>query len=108
MVLGSTVLVFLGLLLLSMPIVFCLGASAVVGLLLERTLYTLLVALNSVPKVALAPLFLIWFGLGLGSKVAVGFSLSFFIVLSSMRFHSSIRTRLCFVAASTSAIPQGE
>ena len=34
MVLAVTVLVFVALLLLSMPIVFCLGASAVVGLLL--------------------------------------------------------------------------
>ena len=32
---------------------------------------------------SLAPLFILWFGLGLGSKVAVGFSLTFFIVLSS-------------------------
>jgi NitT/TauT family transport system permease protein len=43
----------------------------------------LLMGLNSLPRVALAPLFIIWFGLGLGSKVAVGFSLTFFIVLSS-------------------------
>ena len=35
------------------------------------------------PRIALAPLFLIWFGLGIGSKIAIGFSLTFFIVLSS-------------------------
>ena len=40
-------------------------------------------ALNAMPRIALAPLFLIWFGLGLGSKIAVGFSLTFFIVLTS-------------------------
>jgi NitT/TauT family transport system permease protein len=40
-------------------------------------------ALNVMPRLALAPLFILWFGLGLTSKVAVGFSLSFFIVLSS-------------------------
>jgi NitT/TauT family transport system permease protein len=40
-------------------------------------------ALNAMPRIALAPLFIIWFGLGLGSKVAVGFSLTFFIVLTS-------------------------
>lgn len=40
-------------------------------------------ALYSIPKIALAPLFIIWFGLGLGSKVAVGVSLTFFIVLTS-------------------------
>lgn len=39
--------------------------------------------LNAMPRIALAPLFLLWFGLGVGSKIAVGSSLSFFIVLSS-------------------------
>jgi NitT/TauT family transport system permease protein len=43
----------------------------------------ILMALNAMPRIALAPLFLIWFGLGLGSKIAVGFSLTFFIVLTS-------------------------
>ena len=38
-------------------------------------------ALNALPRVALAPLFLLWFGLGVASKVALGFSLTFFIVL---------------------------
>lgn len=40
-------------------------------------------AFNAMPRIALAPLFLMWFGLGVGSKIAVGFSLTFFIVLSS-------------------------
>ena len=39
--------------------------------------------LNAMPRIALVPLFLLWFGLGIGSKVAVGFSLTFFIVLSA-------------------------
>lgn len=42
-----------------------------------------LMVLNAMPRIALVPLFLLWFGLGLGSKIAVGFSLTFFIVLSS-------------------------
>ncbi|MGE0850503.1 MAG: ABC transporter permease [Hyphomicrobiaceae bacterium] len=40
-------------------------------------------ALNALPRIALAPLFLLWFGLGISSKIALGFSLTFFIVLSS-------------------------
>ncbi len=40
-------------------------------------------ALNALPRIALAPLFILWFGLGLGSKVALGLSLTYFIVLSS-------------------------
>ena len=35
------------------------------------------------PRIALAPLFLLWFGLGIGSKIAVGMSLTFFIVLAA-------------------------
>jgi len=42
-----------------------------------------LTLLNAMPRIALAPLFLLWFGLGIGSKIAVAVSLTFFIVLSS-------------------------
>lgn len=37
-------------------------------------------AANSMPRVILAPIFSIWFGLGIGSKVALGVTLVFFIV----------------------------
>ncbi|MEQ1806326.1 MAG: ABC transporter permease [Burkholderiaceae bacterium] len=37
-------------------------------------------ALNSMPRVILAPIFSVWFGLGLASKVALGITLVFFIV----------------------------
>jgi NitT/TauT family transport system permease protein len=37
-------------------------------------------ALNSMPRVILAPIFAVWFGLGIASKVALGFTLVFFIV----------------------------
>lgn len=36
--------------------------------------------LNALPRVVLAPIFLLWFGLGIWSKVALGFTLVFFIV----------------------------
>lgn len=77
--LGATVIAFL----------IGSGAALVVGLLfvsaprLERFLDPYFSALNVMPRIALAPLFLLWFGIGIGSKVAVGCSLTFFIVLSS-------------------------
>jgi NitT/TauT family transport system permease protein len=37
-------------------------------------------ALNSMPRIILAPIFSVWFGLGIGSKVALGVTLVFFIV----------------------------
>lgn len=64
-------------------------AAVVAGLLfmmmpgLHRAADPYLTLLNAMPRIALAPLFLLWFGLGVGSKVAVGFSLTFFIVLSA-------------------------
>jgi len=53
------------------PIHFRTDGRVLVERVLENTLFTLLVALNSVPKVALAPLFIIWMGTGLSSKVAI-------------------------------------
>ena len=37
-------------------------------------------ALNAMPRVVLAPIFMVWFGLGIWSKVALGVTLVFFIV----------------------------
>jgi len=70
---------------------FGLGSLAAVGVglvfaaypIVERIVQPGLTGLNALPRVALAPLFLIWFGLGITSKVALGFSLTFFIVLAS-------------------------
>jgi NitT/TauT family transport system permease protein len=49
----------------------------------HRAVEPYLTLMNAMPRIALVPLFLLWFGLGIGSKVAVGFSLTFFIVLSA-------------------------
>jgi NitT/TauT family transport system permease protein len=42
-----------------------------------------MVALNAMPRVVLAPLFILWFGLGLFSKVVMVVSLVFFVVFFS-------------------------
>jgi NitT/TauT family transport system permease protein len=39
--------------------------------------------LNAIPRVVLAPLFLLWFGLGLWSKVALAVTLVFFVMFFS-------------------------
>jgi len=51
-----------------------LGTHPKTGLLLEP----LIVALHGIPKVVLAPLFILWFGIGLASKIALVALLSFF------------------------------
>ena len=62
-----------------------LGVFLAVGIVysrfLERTVYTLLVALNSIPKVALAPLFVIWLGTGTEPKLAVAVMLAIFPIV---------------------------
>jgi NitT/TauT family transport system permease protein len=47
--------------------------------LADRVLEPILGALNAVPRPALAPLFVLWFGLGMTSKVLVAWSLVFFV-----------------------------
>ena len=48
---------------------------------LKMLLAPFLTALNALPRVALAPLFILWFGIGEPSKIYLGASLVFFIVL---------------------------
>jgi NitT/TauT family transport system permease protein len=63
---------------------FLIGAIAAQSRLFERTLYRYLVAIQTMPKVALAPLFVAWFGFGMVSKVGVAALVSFFPVLLSV------------------------
>ena len=49
--------------------------------LLERTVYPCLVAIQTMPKIALAPLLVVWFGFGPSSKIAVAAIISFFPML---------------------------
>lgn len=58
-----------------------LGALIAEVRLLERALYPFLVALQAMPKVALAPLAIIWLGYGMTSKVVLAALLGFFPVL---------------------------
>ena len=48
---------------------------------LARTLYPLIVVIQGIPKIALAPLMVIWVGYGLSSKVLMAFLFAFFPVV---------------------------
>jgi NitT/TauT family transport system permease protein len=48
---------------------------------MRRTLYPVIVLFQGLPKVALAPIFVIWFGYGLASKVLMAFLFAFFPVV---------------------------
>jgi NitT/TauT family transport system permease protein len=58
-----------------------LGIATVKSRLFARTVYPLLVGGQSVPVVAIAPLAIVWFGLGLPSKIVLAFLMSFFPVV---------------------------
>jgi len=60
------------------------GAVITLAPVLERLIYPWLIALQSVPKIAIAPLFVLWFGYGLMSKVVITALLCFFPVLVSV------------------------
>lgn len=67
--------------------VFGSGAGIVMGMLVahsrlvERVLYPYIIALQSLPKIAVAPLFIIWFGFGLEPKVLIATIITFFPLL---------------------------
>lgn len=67
--------------LLAALIGFPLGLLVVESRLFVRTVYPLIVASQAVPKLAVAPLFLVWFGLGMLSKVLIGALIAFFPIL---------------------------
>jgi NitT/TauT family transport system permease protein len=50
----------------------------------EKTLYPLLLFAQVVPKIAIAPLFVVWLGFGLSPKVVVAVLIAFFPVVISM------------------------
>jgi NitT/TauT family transport system permease protein len=62
------------------------GAGLVLGFLLARwdALYRIVepfvVAFYGIPRIALAPLFILWFGIGIASKIAVAAIMVFFII----------------------------
>ncbi len=51
------------------------------SLIIERTLMPYLVGLQALPKVALAPLIVVWVGIGIESKILIAAIISFFPVL---------------------------
>jgi NitT/TauT family transport system permease protein len=73
---------------------FALGVP--IGILMARAKYAYAVAepfvagLNSLPRVALAPLFIIWFGIDLFSKVMMSFSIVLFVFM--LNVHQGLKT----------------
>jgi len=73
---AETLLAFAGGTLLGVGIGLWLALSPFAAALLDPYIK----AINAMPRVVLAPIFAMWFGLGIWSKVALGITLVFFIV----------------------------
>jgi NitT/TauT family transport system permease protein len=76
---------------------------------LEDTIYPALVALNAVPKIAIAPLLVIWMGFGLGPKVVMVVLICFFpIVISTATGLKSTPAELVELSRSLPSSPLQE
>ena len=70
----------LGFLIASVFGIVC-GAVIAQFRLVEQTVYPYLVALQTLPKIAIAPLIIVWFGFGISSKIIIAAMVGFFPVL---------------------------
>lgn len=85
---GGEIYYHLGITLLETVLAFVIGSAAGIFFgftfarreLLAAVFDPYIKAANALPRVVLAPIFALWFGLGIWSKVALGFTLVFFIV----------------------------
>jgi NitT/TauT family transport system permease protein len=97
----------LGVTALEMGVGFAIGAGSGIGLgvllarweFVAKVLDPFLLALYSIPRIALAPMLIVWFGIGYASKIFLGATLVFFITffntLSGIR---SVDKALCDIA----------
>jgi NitT/TauT family transport system permease protein len=73
----ESVLGFLLAVVIGIPFAVCVASSRILNL----TLYPILIATQSIPKVAIAPIILVWFGLGMQSKLVIAFLVAFFPIV---------------------------
>lgn len=65
----------------SVVVGFALALTVVLNRTAERALMPLIVGSQTIPKIAIAPLFVVWLGFGLTPKVAVTFLITFFPIV---------------------------
>ncbi len=92
--------------LLSIVVGIPLALAIFLSPVFARSAYPLLVSSQAVPKIAIAPLFVIWFGFGLLPKVLVAFLIAFFaIVISTVVGLGSIQPEKIYLARSMGLSP---
>jgi NitT/TauT family transport system permease protein len=99
---GAIVAGFLLAALVAIPLAMVIVVSPTLG----NLLYPPMVTTQAIPKIALAPLFIVWFGFGLVPKVAVAFLIAFFpIVIDTIVGLRSIDPGVIQLARSMGAPP---
>src|SRR5947208_13711086 len=87
---------------IGVPIAMWIAYSRIV----ESFVYPLLVFSQSIPKVAIAPLFVVWFGFGIVPKVIAAFMLGFFpVVVATVQGFKSVEADVIDLARSMGASP---
>lgn len=98
--LGSVLTGFLASGLIGVPIAFAIVLSRTV----ERMLMPILVMSQTIPKVAIAPILVVWLGFGILPKIAVVFMISFFpIVVSTVVGLKSVESEMVDLVRSMGA-----
>ncbi|MCB8837009.1 ABC transporter permease [Aurantimonas sp. VKM B-3413] len=81
-----------------------LGLLIALSPLARRVIYPILVFLQLVPKIAIAPLFIVWVGFGMESKVLLTVMMTFFpLLLASIAGFQTLDPRLLYLTRSMGA-----
>jgi NitT/TauT family transport system permease protein len=89
---------------LSVAIAIPLAIAVVYSRIFERVAFPFMVSLQTIPKVALAPILVMWLGYGILPKVMVAFLISFFpIVINSVIGMRSAEKEMIYLVQSMGA-----
>ena len=90
--------------LLAVAVSVPLALSIAYSRFMENAIYPVIVFLQIIPKIAIAPLFIIWLGFGFAPKVIIVFLLCFFpIVVASVAGFKSVDPEIADFARTTGA-----
>jgi NitT/TauT family transport system permease protein len=89
---------------LSVVVGIALAIAIVTWRPIEKSIYPILVGSQVIPKIALAPLFVIWFGFGIEPKILIAFLIAFFpVVISTVVGLRSLEIEKLYLARSMGA-----
>jgi NitT/TauT family transport system permease protein len=84
----------------SIPLAYLIASVRVV----EIAFYPLIVVLQTIPKIAVAPLFIVWFGFGMLPKILLTFLLCFFpILVDTLTGFKALDPRVLYITRSMGA-----